>query len=100
MLSIKDLVFKEWLVRKLVDYYVELYIEKVVSINVVKLKLPTTMRIHSVVNVSWVVRYWKPVRRQRVEKLKAVKVNREEKWEVKKILNKQKIREVTKYLVQ
>jgi len=100
MLSIKDLVFKEWLVRKLVDYYVELYIEKVVSINVVKLKLPTTMRIHSVVNVSWVVRYWKPVRRQRVEKLKAVEVNREEKWEVKKILNKQKIREVTKYLVQ
>jgi len=34
-----------------------------------------------------------------VEKLKAVEVDREEKWEVKKILNKQKIREVTKYLV-
>ena len=38
MLSIKDLVFKEYLARKLVDHYVDLYIiDKVVSTNVVKL---------------------------------------------------------------
>ena len=38
MLSIKDLVFKEQLVRKLIDQYVGLYIiDEVISINVVKL---------------------------------------------------------------
>jgi len=39
MLSIKDLVFKEWLVKKLIDWYVSLYIiEEVVSTNAVELK--------------------------------------------------------------
>jgi len=53
MLSTKDLVFKERLVRKLVERYMGPYkIEKVVSINVVKLRLPSSMRIHPVVNVS------------------------------------------------
>ena len=38
MLSTKDLVFKERLVRKLVERYVELYkIEEIVSTNAVKL---------------------------------------------------------------
>ena len=53
LLSTKDLVFKERPARKLVDQFVSLYtIEEVVSTNVVKLQLPTSMRIHSVVNVS------------------------------------------------
>jgi len=53
MLSIKDLVFKERPVRKLVERYVGLYeIEEVVSTNVVKLRLPSSMRIHLVVNMS------------------------------------------------
>ena len=56
MVSTKDLVFKEWLVKKLVDYYVGPYIiDEVVSTNTVKLQLPTSIRIHLVVNVSWVV---------------------------------------------
>jgi len=56
MLSIKDLVFKERLVCKLVKRYVGLYkIEEVVSSNVVKLQLLSLMRIHPVVNVSRVV---------------------------------------------
>ena len=38
MLSIKDLVFKEWLAKKLVDWYVSLYtIKKVIFTNEVKL---------------------------------------------------------------
>jgi len=58
MLSTKDLVFKERPVRKLVERYVGLYeIEEVVSSNVVKLRLPSSIRIYPVVNVSWVVRY-------------------------------------------
>ena len=75
--------------RKLINYYVKLYtIEKVVSTNAGKLKLPTTIKIHPVVNVSWVVRYWELVRGQRVEELKLVEVDGEEEWEVKKMLNK------------
>ena len=53
MLSTKDLVFKKRPVKKLVDQYVGPYIiDKVVSINVVKLQLPTSIRIHLVVNIS------------------------------------------------
>ena len=55
MLSMKDLVFKEKLVKQLIERYVESYI--VMLKNVVKLKLPASMRIHLVVNVSKVIRY-------------------------------------------
>ena len=53
MLSMKDLVFKERLVKKLIERYVGPYeVEAVVSKNAVKLKLPATIRIHPVVNIS------------------------------------------------
>ena len=56
MLSIKDLVFKERPVCKLVERYVKSYkIEEVVSLNAVKLQLLSSMRIHLVVNISRVV---------------------------------------------
>jgi len=56
MLSTKDLVFKERLARKLTERYVRPYaIEEVVSSNAVKLQLPSSMRIHLVVNVSRIV---------------------------------------------
>jgi len=46
MLSIKDIMFKERLVKKLVDWYVGLYIiDKVVFMNTVKLQLPTSIKI-------------------------------------------------------
>jgi len=101
MLSMKDLVFKEWLAKKLVDWYVGPYIiDEVISTNVVRLWLPTSMRIHLVVNVSWVVQYREQVERQKVEKVKPIEVEEIEEWEVERILNKQKIRGVVKYLVQ
>jgi len=44
--------------RKLVDYYIGLYtIDEIVLTNIVKLKLLTIMRIYSVINVIWIVRY-------------------------------------------
>ena len=56
MLSMKNLVFKERLAKKLVDQYIGLYtIKEVVSTNAVKLQLPTLMRIHPVVNVNQIV---------------------------------------------
>ena len=74
-------------------------IEEVMLKNAVKLKLPGLMRIHSVVNVSRVVRYREPVKGQRVKELKPVEVEGVEEWEVEKILNKRKIWGVEKYLV-
>jgi len=66
MLSTKDLVFKERPVKKLTERYVGPYeIEEVVSSNAVKLWLPTSIRIHSVVNVSWIVRYKEQVKGQK-----------------------------------
>jgi len=100
MLSTKDLVFKERPVKKLVDRYVGPYtIEEVVSTNVVKLRLPTSMRIYLVVNVSQIVQYKEQVEGQKKEEGKPMEVEGVEEWEVEKILNKRKIRGVEKYLV-
>jgi len=100
MLSTKDLVFKERPVKKLTERYVGPYeIEEIVSKNVVKLKLPVSMRIHPVVNISRVVRYKELVKGQRVEELKPVEVERVEEWKAEKILNKRKIWGVERYLV-
>ena len=101
LLSTKDLVFKERPVRKLMERYIGPYaIEEVVSMNAVKLRLPSLMRIHPVVNVSQIVWYKEQVRGQKKEEEKPVEVKRVEKWEVEKVLNKKKMRGVEKYLVQ
>jgi len=101
LLSTKDLVFKERPVRKLTERYIGPYvIEKVVSLNAVKLRLPSSMRIHLVVNVSQIVWYKEQVRGQKKEEGKLVEVEEVEEWEVEKILNKKKMRGVEKYLIQ
>ena len=58
------------------------------------------MRIHLVVNVSWIVRYKEQVEGQKREEGKPIEVERIEEWEVEKILNKRKLRGVDKYLVR
>ena len=101
MLSTKDLVFKKRPTKKLTERYVGPYtIEEVVSSNAVKLRLPSSMRIHPVVNVSWIVRYKEQVKGQKKEEEKPIEVEGIEEWEVEKILNKKKIRGVEKYLIQ
>jgi len=100
LLSTKDLVFKERPTKKLMERYVGPYvIEEVVSTNVVKLRLLSSMRIYPVVNVSWIVRCKEQVKGQRKEEGKPVEVEGIEEWEVEKILNKKKIRGVEKCLV-
>jgi len=55
MLSIKDLVFKKKLARKLLDQYIDQYIiNKIVFTNIVKLRLLTLIRVYLVVNISQV----------------------------------------------
>jgi len=101
LLSTKDLVFKERLTKKLMERYVGPYsIEEVISSNAVKLQLPSSMRIHLIVNVSQIVQYKKQVKGQKKEEGKPIEVEGVKEWEVEKILNKKKIREVEKYLVR
>ena len=100
LLSTKDLVFKKRPTKKLTERYVRPYaIEEVVLSNAVKLQLPSSMRIHPVVNVSWIVRYKEQVKGQKKEEGKPVEVKGVEEWEVEKVLNKKKIRGVEKYLI-
>ena len=50
--------------------YIEFYtIEEILLANVIKLKFPELIRIHPVVNISWIVRYRKLVRRQKVKEI-------------------------------
>ena len=101
LLSTKDLVFKERPTKKLMERYVRPYvIEEVVSSNAVKLRLPSLIRIHLVVNVSRIVRYKEQVKGQKKEEGKPVEIEGVEEWEVEKILNKKKIRGVEKYLIR
>ena len=101
LLSTKDLVFKERLSKKLMKRYVGPYvIKEVVLSNAVKLRLPSLMRIHPVVNVSRIVRYKNQMKGQKKEEGKPVEVEGVEEWEVKKILNKKKMRGVEKYLIR
>ena len=100
LLSTKDLVFKERPSKKLTERYIGPYaIEEVVSSNAVKLQLPSSMRIHPVVNVSQIVRYKEQVKGQKKEEGKPIEVKGVEEWEVEKVLNKKKIRGVEKYLI-
>ena len=103
LLSTKDLKWQ--MVRrsleKLVERFVGPYkIKAVISSNVVELELPTTVKIHLVVNVSQIKRYVNQVNGQRREAPQPVVVEGEEEWKVEKILNKRKIRGKDKFLVR
>ena len=91
MLSTKDLKYQ--MVRrrteKLMERFIGPYkIKKIISSNTVKLELPSTIKIHSVVNVSRIQRYIEQVEGQRKEQPAPVIIKGEEEWKVEKILNK------------
>jgi len=103
LLSTKDLKWQ--MVRrsceKLVKRFVGPYkIKAIIFSNVVELELPATIRIHPVVNVSWIKWYIDQVDGQRKEAPQPVVVKGEEEWKVEKILNKRKVRGNDKFLVQ
>jgi len=102
MLSTKDLKYQ--MVRrrteKLTERYVGPYkIKEIVLSNAVKLELPSTIRIHPVVNISRIRRYVGQVEGQRKEQLLLVIIEGEEEWKVERILNKRQVRGKDKYLV-
>jgi len=65
--------------EKLTERFVGPYkIKKIVLTNVVELKLPATIKIHLVVNISKIQRYIEQVERQRKEQPAPVIIKREE----------------------
>jgi len=70
MLSTKDLKYQmmERRTEKLTERFVGPYkIKKIISLNTVELELPSTVKIHPVVNVSRIQRYVGQVEGQRKE---------------------------------
>jgi len=61
--------------------------------------LPTTVKIHPVVNVSRIHKYTSQVKGQKMEMPQPVVIEGEEEWKVEKILNKRKVQGKDKYLV-
>jgi len=91
MLSTKDLKYQMVgrRIEKLTERFVGSYkIKEIVSSNAVKLELPSTVRIHLVVNISRIHRYVEQVEGQKKEQPALVIIEGEEEWEVERILNK------------
>jgi len=85
MLSTKDLKYQMVGRRteKLTEVFVGSYrVKEIISLNAVKLELPSIVKIHPVVNVSRVRRYVGQVEGQRKEQLAPVIIEGEEEWEV------------------
>ena len=92
ILSTKDLKYQMIGRRteKLTERFVGPYkIKKIILTNAVELELPSTIRIHLVVNVSRIRRYVGQVEGQRRKQPTLVIIEGEKEWKVEKILNKQ-----------
>ena len=103
ILSTKDLKYNivGRRTEKLTKRFVGLYkVKKIISVNIVELELPSTIKIHLVVNISRIHRYVGQVEGQRKEQLAPVIIEGEKEWKVERILNKQQVRGKDKYLVQ
>jgi len=103
MLSTKDLKYQMVGRRteKLTERFVGPYrIKKIVSSNAIELELPSTVKIHPVVNVSRIHRYVGQVEEQKKEQPLPVIIEGKEEWEVERILNKRRVRGKDKYLVR
>jgi len=91
MLSTKDLKYQmvSRRMEKLMERFIGPYkVKKIVSANAVELELPSTIRIHPVVNISRIYRYIGQVEGQRKEQPAPVIIEGEEEWKVERILNK------------
>jgi len=102
MLSTKDLKYQmvERRTEKLAERFIGPYkVKEIVSSNAVKLELPSTVKIHPVVNISRIQQYIGQVEEQKKEQPAPVIIKGEEEWEVEQILNKRKVRGKDRYLV-
>jgi len=103
LLSTKDLKYQivGRRTEKLTERFVGPYkVKSIVSTNAIELELPSTVKIHLVVNVSRVQRYTSQVEGQKKEMPQLMVIEGKEEWEVKKIMNKRQVRGRDKYLVR
>jgi len=94
LLSTKDLKYQMVgrRMEKLTERFVGPYkVKSIVSMNAIELELPSTVKIHPVVNVSRVQRYTSQVEGQKKEMPQPVVIKGEEEWEVEKIMNKRRV---------
>jgi len=85
---------------KLMERFVGPYrVKGIVSSNAIKLDLPSSVRIHSIVNVSRIRRYRDQVKGQKVMPSPPVEIQGEMEYEVERILNKRKRYGKVEYLV-
>jgi len=92
LLSMKDLKWqmKGRRLEKLTERFMGPYkVKEIVSSNAIELELPKSIKIYPVVNVSRVWLYKPQTERQKKIPLKPVIIEKEEEFEVEKILNKQ-----------
>jgi len=75
-------------------------VKRIILTNAIKLELPSSIKIHPVINVSRVWKYRDQVEGQKKEQPLPVIIEGEKEYEVEKILNKRKFRGRDRYLVQ
>ena len=89
------------LMKKLTEKYIRPYrVKKIILENVVELKLPVSLRIHLVVNVSRIVLYKGQIERQKKIPPLPVEIEGEKEYKIEKILDRQDVRGKLKYLVR
>ena len=77
----------------MIEKFIRLYkIKKMILENAVELELLVSIKIHLVVNMSRIVIYQKKIERQKKISSSPVKIEREKKYEVEKILNRRDVR--------
>jgi len=80
ILSTKDLKYQmaRRRMEKLTERFIESYrIKKIISLNAVELELPSTVKIHSVINISRIQRYIRQVEGKKKEQPAPVIIKRE-----------------------
>ena len=103
LISIKDfsMEFMKRETKKLMEKFIRPYVvRKIVSQNVIELKLPALLRIHLIVNVRRIVKYREQVEEQKKIPLPSVEIASEKEYEVENFLDRQERRGKIKYLVK
>jgi len=103
LLSAKDLKWQ--MVGRRIDKLTERFVgpyrvKEIISSNAIELDLPSSVRIHPVVNISRIRRHRDQVKGQKVTLPPPVEIQGEMEYEVEKILSKRKRYGKVEYLVQ
>jgi len=103
LLSTKDLKYQMIgrQMEKFTEHFVGPYrVKAIISSNAIELDLPSTVRIHPVVNISRVRQYKLQVESQRKKVPQPVVIEEKEEWKVERIMNKRRVQGRDKYLVR